>query len=124
MKLIQILKEYIDDYEPLDGPEDNSDDYDYDYVSSDEFRDADDDSLPSDFDGFSPKLKQNQPKVSDLKYGSGYYSPKTKEDRMKQMRGEPLSRNDVQPSPYNPIRKDDMSLEKFLASRKAKEKIN
>jgi len=90
--------------------------------------DYDGEPLRGDDEGFSNKMRVNQIqkkiKLGDTNMGDTYYHNKDKKkqrefEKRKYTGLDPL-RNDDQPEPYNPIKSNDLPLDKYLEKKKMK----
>ena len=116
----QDVKEYDDMYD------DEEDSYNYLQSLFNTEDDYDGEPFRNDDDGFSDKMKRNvimkKIKLGDTETSSAYYSNKDKKkqrefEKRKYAGLDPL-RNDTQPTPYSPIKSDDLPLDKYLEKKK------
>lgn len=116
----------IDDFYDLQN--DDIEDEDYNELDSlfNTEHDYDGETLRGDESGFSNNMRQNQInkniKLGDVNMSSSYYSNKDKKkqrefEKRKYAGLDPL-RNDTQPTPYSPIKSDDLPLDKYLEKKK------
>jgi hypothetical protein len=120
----QDVKEYDDIKD--DMYDDGEDSYNYLQSLFNTEDDYDGEPFRNDDDGFSDKMKRNvimkKIKLGDTETSSAYYSNKDKKkqrefEKRKYAGLDPL-RNDTQPTPYSPIKSDDLPLDKYLEKKK------
>ena len=122
----QSVNEFYDQYNDDDIVDDN------DYNELDSLFNTEDDydgePYRGDEDGFSNKMRVKQIrkniKLGDTNMDSGHYMTKDykkhRENEKRRYAGLDPLRNDTQPKPYNPIKSDDLPLDKYLEKKRMK----
>jgi hypothetical protein len=122
----QASTKYNNIHENDDMYDDEEDSYNYLQSLFNTEDDYDGEPFRNDDDGFSDKMKRNaimkKIKLGDTETSGTYYTNKDKKkqrefEKRKYAGLDPL-RNDTQPTPYSPIKSDDLPLDKYLEKKK------